>query len=116
MTPDALIGHAVRLLRGKGAGQERTVTNNSATTLFVTPDWEVEPDESSIFVVSDNTWHFGGRARTSPARFQIPNRRNQVVQITGRSANAQNIESLEGLAIVTRWRIGAPFKPLNQRL
>ena len=106
LTPDALIGHAVRLLRGKGAGQERTVTNNSATTLFVTPDWEVEPDESSIFVVSDNTWRFGGRARTSPARFQIPNRRNQVVQITGRSANAQNIESLEGLAIVTRWRIG----------
>ena len=106
LTPDTLVGHAVRLLRGKGAGQERTVTNNSATTLFVTPDWEDEPDESTIFVVSDNTWHFGGRARTSPARFQIPNRRDKVVQITGRAANAQNIESLEGLAIVTRWRIG----------
>ena len=106
LTPDALVGHAVRLLRGNGAGQERTVTNNSATTLFVTPEWEIEPDESTVFVVSDNTWHFGGRARTSPARFQIPNRRDKVVQITGRSANAQNIESLRGLAIVTRWRIG----------
>jgi hypothetical protein len=30
----------------------------------------------------------------------------RVVQVTGRSANAQNVESLEGLAIVTRWRIG----------
>jgi hypothetical protein len=106
MPVDALVGHVVRLFRGKGAGQERAVTSNTATTLFVTPAWEIEPDESSIFVVSDNTWHFGGRARTSPARFLIPNRQDKVVQITGRSANAQNVESLEGLAIVTRWRIG----------
>jgi hypothetical protein len=106
MTPDALAGHAVRLIRGKGAGQERTIANNSATTVFVGLKWEIEPDESTIFVVSENTWHFGGRARSSPARFAIPNRRDKVVQISGRSANAQNVESLEGLAIVTRWRIG----------
>ncbi|MHC4067600.1 MAG: hypothetical protein ACYSUI_24285, partial [Planctomycetota bacterium] len=37
MTVDAFIGHAVRLLRGKGAGQERTITNNTATTVSVTP-------------------------------------------------------------------------------
>jgi Putative phage tail protein len=106
MSTNALVGHAVRLLRGKGAGQEREVTSNTATTLFVTPDWEIEPDESTIFVVSGGTWHFAGRAKTSPARFAIPNRRDKVLQITGRAANAQNIESLEGLAVVTRWRIG----------
>ncbi len=106
MTPDAFIGHAVRLVRGKGAGQERAVTTNTATTAFVAPDWVVEPDESSVFVISDNTWRFGGRARTSPARFEIPNLRDKVVQITGRSANAQNVESLEGLAIVTHYRVG----------
>ncbi len=106
MPVNAFIGHMARLFRGKGAGQERAVTSNTATTLFVAPAWETEPDESTVFVVSDNTWHFGGRARTSPARFQIPNRQDKVVQITGRSANAHNVESLEGLAIVTRWRIG----------
>jgi hypothetical protein len=106
MTPNALTGHVVRLLRGKGAGQEREVTSNTATTVFVSPNWEIEPDESTIFVVSGNTWHFAGRAKTSPARFQIPNRRDRVLQITGRAANAQNIESLEGLAVLTRWRIG----------
>ena len=55
---------------------------------------------------SGGTWRFAGRAKNSPARFAIPNRRDRVVQITGRAANAQNIESLEGLALVTRWRIG----------
>ena len=106
MTTDALIGHTVRLIRGKGEDQERSITSNTATTVFVTPDWDVEPDESSVFVISENTWHFGGRARTSPARFEIPNRRDRVAQITGRSANAHNVESLERLSIVTRWRIG----------
>ncbi|MDA1312496.1 MAG: hypothetical protein O2968_04085 [Acidobacteria bacterium] len=106
MTVDAFIGHSVRLLRGKGAGQERIIANNTATTVFVTSPWVVEPDESTIFVVSENTWHFGGRARSSPARFLVPNRGGQVIQITGRAANAQNIESLEGLALITRHRIG----------
>ena len=106
MTTDAFVGHSVRILRGKGVGQERAVVSNTATTAVVTPDWETEPDVSSVFVISENTWHFGGRARTSPARFEVPNRRDQVVQITGRSANAHNVESLEPLGLVTRWRIG----------
>ncbi len=115
LTVDGLVGHAVRLLRGKGAGQERTVTSNTATTLFVEPSWEVEPDESSVFVVSENTWHFAGRARTSPARFEIPNRRDKIVQITGRSANAHNVESLERLGVITRWRIGGGAWRFRQR-
>jgi len=106
MTPNAFEGHAVRLIRGKGAGQERSTVSNTETTLTVKPAWEIEPDESTVFVVSNNTWHFAGRARTSPARFAIPNRAGEVVQITGRAANAQNIESLERLGIVTRWKIG----------
>ena len=75
MATDAFVGHTVRLIRGKGQDQERSITSNTATTVFVMPDWEVDPDESSVFVISENTWHFGGRARTTPARFEIPNRR-----------------------------------------
>jgi hypothetical protein len=106
LAADAYVGHAVRLIRGKGAGQERIVTNNDATTLFVAPAWEIEPDISSIFTVADSTWRFGGRARSSPARFAVPNLQDRVVQVTGRAANAQNVESLEGLALVSRWRVG----------
>lgn len=106
MANDEFVGRSVKILRGKGAGQERKIVSNDATTFWVESPWTIEPDASSVFVAVDNTWRFGGRARTSPARFQIPNLRDRVVQVTGRSANAQNIESLEGLAIVTRWRIG----------
>ena len=106
MPLNGLVGHICRLVRGKGADQERKVVSNSATTLTLEPPWEVEPSTSTIFVVAEATWRFGGRAKSSPARFQIPNRTDEIVQITGRAANAQNIESLEGLSVVTRWRIG----------
>ncbi len=106
MTVNAYAGHIVRLTRGLGAGQERVVVSNTATTVTVDRDWDVLPDASTAFVVSEAAWHFGGRARSSPARFQIPNLRDRVVQISGRSANAANLESPEGLAVVTRWRIG----------
>jgi len=103
---DELVGSRVRLLRGKGAGQEREIIANDATTLTVEPKWTTEPDQSTIFAVSESAWHFGSRAQSSPAHFQVPNLGNRVIQITGRAANARNVESLEGLAIVTRWRIG----------
>ena len=106
LAADSLVGHSVRLIRGKGAHQERTVVNNSSDTIFVSPPWAIEPDLSTIFTVADSTWRFGGRARSSPARFAVPNLEDRVVQVTGRAANAQNVESLEGLALVTRWRIG----------
>lgn len=103
---NGMVGHICRLVRGKGADQERKIVSNTATTVTVEPPWEIEPGTSTIFVVAEATWRFGGRAKSSPARFQIPNRSDEVVQITGRAANAQNVESLEGLSVVTRWRIG----------
>jgi len=106
LTTDELVGHVVRLIRGKGSGQERKIVANTADTLTVEPPWVLEPDPSTVFVAAESTWRFGGRARTSPARFQVPNIRDQVVQISGRSANSGNVESLEGLALTTRWRIG----------
>jgi hypothetical protein len=103
---NGLAGRVCRLIRGKGSDQERRIVSNTETTITVEPPWEIEPGTSTIFVVADATWRFGGRARSSPARFQVPNRRDEVIQITGRAANAQNVESMEGLSIVTRWRIG----------
>ncbi len=106
MTPNAFVGHVVRLVEGWGAGQERAIVSNTATTVTVDREWDVVPDGTTHFTVSEAAWHFGGRARSSPARFQIPNLRDRVAQISGRSANASNVESPEALAVVTRWRIG----------
>src|SRR5580700_3391840 len=95
----------VRITRGKGATQERSVVSNTATTLTVTPAWTVTPDTTSFFTVADSTWNFGGLGSTSPVNIDIPNRPGASVEISGRSANAQDDESSEALNPLTSWQI-----------
>ena len=99
-------GMTARITRGAGAGQERTITSNTATTLTVSPAWGLEPDTGSYFVVSEAGWQFGALTQSSPVQFAIPNRSGQVVQITGRSANVNDAECAPELSTVTRWQIG----------
>jgi hypothetical protein len=106
MTPDQYRGMAARITRGKGAGQERAVVSNSATTLYLAAAWAVEPDATSFFVVAEPGWHFGAAAKTSPVEFEIPNRSGAVVHIGGRAANANGAESAPELSPVTRWSVG----------
>ncbi|MFB3829028.1 MAG: phage tail protein [Bryobacteraceae bacterium] len=99
-------GMVVRLLRGKGAGQERTVLENSATTLTLASDWSVEPDATSTFAVAETGWHFGAMAKSSPVEFEVPNRTGAVMQISGRSANVNDVEAPAELCTLTRWTVG----------
>jgi hypothetical protein len=99
-------GMTARITRGTGAGQERTVTANDATSLTVSPPWTVEPDATSFFAVAEAGWHFGAVAKSSPVQFAIPNRSGEVVQITGRSANVNDVECSPEISTVTRWTIG----------
>jgi hypothetical protein len=96
----------VRVTRGTGAGQERVVTANSATTLTVTPAWTVTPDTTSYFTIAESTWTFGAVATVSPAHLQAPNRGGASVEISGRSANALDQESTYALNLLTSWEIG----------
>ncbi len=99
-------GALVRIDRGKGAGQELGVQSNTATTLTLTRPWDMAPDSTSYFTIAQSGWQFGATGSTSPIQFEIPNRGGEVVQITGRAANANNQESPPELATVTRWVIG----------
>ncbi len=99
-------GMTLRITRGSGAGQEAAILANTATTLTVSPPWVFAPDSSSHFTVAESAWHFGAVASSSPVQFEIPNMGGDVVQLTGRSANVNDVESPPGLAIVTRWQIG----------
>ena len=99
-------GMIVRVTRGRGAGQDRTIAANTATTITVSPAWTVEPDATSHFAVAEGSWRFGALTKSSPAQFAVPNRAGETVEIIGRSANVNNIESAEELATVTRWQIG----------
>ncbi len=127
MEPGAWRGMTVRITRGKGAGQERTVATNSATVIGLDRKWAVTPDATSWFVVAEAGWHFGVRAAASPAEFAVPNRLGAMVHVTGRAASACNSEASAQLSPVTRWRIagagaqtdsqppGAPFFGLAVR-
>lgn len=99
-------GAVARLTRGHGAGQERTIAGNDATTLTVAPPWEIEPDSTTWFVVAENGWKFGALSRTSPVEFAIPNRAGEVAQLLGRAANVNDLECAAELSTVTRWQIG----------
>ena len=48
MAVNGYIGMTVRITRGKGAAQERSITANDVTTLTVSP-WNVQPDPTSFF-------------------------------------------------------------------
>jgi hypothetical protein len=105
MPVNGYVGMTVRITRGTGSGQERSVTANDATTLTVSK-WDVEPDATSFFTAAEAAWHFAAVAASSPIQFVIPNRTGEVVQVTGRSANVNNLECSPQLSIVTRWTIG----------
>jgi hypothetical protein len=105
MAVNGYVGMTVRITRGTGAGQERSATANDATTLTV-PKWNQEPDATSFFTIAESAWHFAAIAESSPIQFVIPNRTGEVVEITGRSANVNNLECSPQLAIVSRWTIG----------
>lgn len=72
-TTDELIGHVARILYGKGRGQARTITANTATAITVEPAWDTNPDSTSVIVIEQAGW--------------------------GYSAESAEIENLSGLSI-----------------
>jgi len=99
-------GMLVRVTEGKGKGQERLVGANSATTLTVSPSWDVQPDSTSAFVIAEPSWRFGALTLLGPAEFEVPNRGGASVHILGRSANVHDKECAAELSPLTRWQIG----------
>jgi hypothetical protein len=106
MVANANRGAVVRITRGRGAGQERAVQSNTATTLVLISAWDMQPDATSFFVIAESGWHFGATGSESPVQFEIPNHTGETVHLTGRSANVNDKESIAELATVTRWVIG----------
>jgi hypothetical protein len=98
-------GMTLRVTRGTGAGQERSIVANDATSLTVSP-WDVEPDASSLFTIAEAGWHFGALTKSSPVQLAVPNRAGEVVEISGRAANVNDAECAPEISTVTRWTIG----------
>jgi hypothetical protein len=105
MTPNRYRSAVVRITRGRGAGQERTITANTDKALTVAPAWDVHPDASSCWVVAEAGWQFGALSKTPPVQFEVPNRGGETVEIMGKAANVNDIECAGELSTVTRWQI-----------
>jgi hypothetical protein len=106
MTVNACRGMTARITKGMGAGQERTIAANDSTSVTVSPAWTVEPNATSSFAVAEAGWHFAALTKSSPVQFTVPNLAGEVVQVTGRSANVNDVECSPQLSVVTRWQIG----------
>jgi hypothetical protein len=106
MPPNRYAGKLVRITRGTGAGQERLITANTDTTLICAGTWIMTPDSTSVFTVSESSFVLGSKAKYSPVRFAIPNEAGAVVQISGRSVNANDVECAYELCPLTRWTVG----------
>ena len=99
-------GKAVRIMEGKGRGQERSISSNTPTTLTVSPAWSIEPDATSIFAITESSWKFAAVSSTSPAQFEIPFRTGAALQISGRGANVNNQEGDPELCPLTSFTLG----------
>ena len=87
---------------------------NTASTLTVEPNWQVEPDATSYFVVSENTWKFAGLGSASPVEFEVPNRPGATVHISGLAANSRDEECSRALSPVTRWQLTGGANPADE--
>lgn len=113
LLPHEYRGKVVRIVSGRGHGQERSVADNNETTITTTTAWSVEPDATSTFVVADGGWYFGSMSEGSPATFTVPNRQNAFVHISGRSANVLDRECAYELSPITRHNIGGAATDLD---
>ncbi len=106
MMENEYAGMTVRIVRGKGAPQERIVSANSTTVLTLSKPWMITPDPTSVFVISQSSYQFGATTQGNRVQFQIPNRPGAYIQICGRSANSHDVECPYEISPVTRWKIG----------
>lgn len=68
----------VRIVEGRGAGQMREITANTAQTITVNPGWTTNPDRTSVYVITADSKYFLFSA-PAPLPGQ-PNRRVTVPQ------------------------------------
>jgi hypothetical protein len=106
MATGSMEGLPVRITRGRGRGQERTILTNSPTAVAVTPAWDITPDATSYFVIAEAGWKYAAGSATSPVEFEVPNREGETVQVLGLAANVNGQESPAELAPLTRWQLG----------
>jgi hypothetical protein len=107
MTANEYRGAIVRITRGSGVGQERSIIANDVTSVTIDAPWDVLPDTTSFFTISQSSYQFGATSTSNQVQFSVPNQPGATIEISGRSANVNNIECPYELCPLTRWQIGS---------
>ena len=69
--------------------------------------WDVLLDTTSFFSVSQSSYQFGATSTSNQVQFSVPNRPGATIEISGRSANVNNVECPYELCPLSRWQIGS---------
>lgn len=105
MRPDEYAGAVVRILHGRGEGQERVIRSNTTDQLLVAEPWGIAPDATSSFAIAEAGWKTAGITAADEIRMLVPNRPQEVVQVLGVAVSAAGTESAAQEAIVGRHEI-----------
>ena len=72
-TVDQWVNYQLRILSGTGAGQRRRIVGNTATILTVERNFDVNPDNTSVFSIFANTdlMYFSGDAQGSLLSYNV---------------------------------------------
>ena len=112
-TPGTFAGAILRIVSGRGQGQEATVSSNTATVVEVVRPWRIKPDGTSRFCLAEPVWRGGATTTTPAGLLEVPNRPGATIHVLGVALNSAGEESPRALAPLTRWRVtgdesGAP--------
>lgn len=103
---DTHAGNVVRITRGTGERQERTILSNTEDTLVLSQPWTVVPDARSYFTIAESSWRMGCTGASSPLSFDVPERLGLGLHVCLRAATADDVESAIDVSLVTRWTLG----------
>ncbi|MBK7927510.1 MAG: hypothetical protein IPJ98_08455 [Bryobacterales bacterium] len=106
LSPGALTGKVARIQSGKGAGQERLISNNTESTMSLKVPWQIVPDSSATVCVVESGWIAGGNSRTSPCLLSSPSHEGSAIQIRVYGVNGRGAQSRKDLAAITRHVVG----------
>lgn len=49
-------GRIAWVIAGKGAGQRKAIADNTATTITLSENWDINPDSTSVIIIVSSTW------------------------------------------------------------
>ncbi len=103
---DRWIGKKVVIRSGKGMGQERVITANTAETISVDRSWEILPNATSKFAIVETTWALAAESDTDVITVMLPLFTASTFEISLRSVGKDNLEldPLESPSLL--WQVG----------